>query len=228
MTTIFEEEVTCAVCGSKQTVQEMGSTSSFGSMDLDTRPPPLQRGTMELWVHECTECGFVAPELGTSTEGDGRIVASAAYRAELAKTGRSRQASRFVCRSLLDEAAGELASAGWRRLHAAWVCDDVADVDEAREQRLAALGYFDRARALSAMAMKSVAGGDELLLADLARRSREFERAEAYCAAGLALPEVSAFVTRLLVYERGLVAARDVGCHSVAEVEAPEAKGTVH
>jgi hypothetical protein len=51
VTTIFEEEVTCAVCGSKQTVQEMGSTSSFGAMDLDTRPPPLQRGTMEMWVH---------------------------------------------------------------------------------------------------------------------------------------------------------------------------------
>jgi hypothetical protein len=52
MTTIYEEEVTCAVCGAKQTVQEMGSTSSFGPMDLDTRPPPLQRGTMEMWVHQ--------------------------------------------------------------------------------------------------------------------------------------------------------------------------------
>jgi hypothetical protein len=51
VTTIFEEEVTCAVCGSEQTVQEMGSTSSFGPMDLDTRPPPMQRGTMEMWVH---------------------------------------------------------------------------------------------------------------------------------------------------------------------------------
>ena len=53
MTTIYEEEVTCAVCGAKQTEQEMGSTSSFGPMDLDTRPPPLQRGTMEMRVHVC-------------------------------------------------------------------------------------------------------------------------------------------------------------------------------
>lgn len=76
--------------------------------------------------------------------------------------------------------------------------------------------------------MPSVAGGEELLLADLARRSRAFEQAANYCAAGLALPEVSAFVKRLLVYERELVMARDVGCHSVAEVESPEATGTVH
>ena len=85
MTTIYEEEVTCAVCGAKQTVQEMGSTSSFGPMDLDTRPPPLQRGTMEMWVHECVECGYVAPELEKAVTGDGQVVASADYRAELAQ-----------------------------------------------------------------------------------------------------------------------------------------------
>lgn len=55
MTTIIEEKVTCAVCGMQQTVHEMGSTSSFGAMDLDTRPPPLRRSTMHLWVHECGE-----------------------------------------------------------------------------------------------------------------------------------------------------------------------------
>ena len=45
MTTIFGEEVTCAVCGSKQTVQEIGSTNTFGAMDLDTRPPEMQRSS---------------------------------------------------------------------------------------------------------------------------------------------------------------------------------------
>ena len=55
MTTIIEEKVICAVCGVQQTVHEMGSTSSFGAMDLDTRPPPLRRSTMHLWVHECGE-----------------------------------------------------------------------------------------------------------------------------------------------------------------------------
>ncbi len=55
MTTIIEIDVTCAVCGMKQTVQEMGSTSSFGAMDLDTRPPELRRSTMHFWRHECGE-----------------------------------------------------------------------------------------------------------------------------------------------------------------------------
>jgi len=228
MTTIYEEEVTCAVCGAKQTVQEMGSTSSFGPMDLDTRPPPLQRGTMEMWVHECVECGFVAPELGTAVQGDAQIVASAGYRAELAKAGRVRQASRFVCRSLLEEAARDLVTAGWRRLHAAWVHDDVADVEEAREQRLAALELFERARAQGKLAMKSVAGGDALLLSDIARRAGEFVRALAFCDAGMKIAELPEFVTKLLAFQRDLVLARDAGCHSVAEVEAPAPKGTLH
>ena len=117
MTTIFEEEVICAVCGMKQTVQEMGSTSSFGAMDLDTRPPPLRRSTMSLWVHECGECGYVAPELGEAVERAARIVASADYRVELKSTERVRLANRMVCRSLLEAAAGNLVTAGWRRVY---------------------------------------------------------------------------------------------------------------
>ena len=38
LTMIYEEEVTGAVYGSKQTVEEIGSTNSFGAMDLDNSP----------------------------------------------------------------------------------------------------------------------------------------------------------------------------------------------
>ena len=77
--------------------------------------------------------------------------------------------------------------------------------------------------------MKSVAGGDEVLLADIARRAGEFEQAAEYCAAGLALPEVPAFVTKLLVLEQEFVAARDIGCHRASDAdEAGDPKGTVH
>ena len=227
MTTIFEEEVICAVCGMKQTVQEMGSTSSFGAMDLDTRPPPLRRSTMHLWVHECGECGFVAPELEKTVAGDARIVASADYRAELKCAGRMPLANRMVCRSLLEVAAGEFVTAGWRRLHAAWVCDDANATEEARTQRRAALELFEQARAIGQRAMKSVEGGDEVLLADIARRAGEFERALEYCDAGFALVEVPEFVLKILEYERVLVRARDTSCHSVGEVEETSAR-TVH
>lgn len=228
MTTIFQEEVICAVCGSKQTVNEIGSTNSFGAMDLDTRPPEMRRSTMSHWVHECTECGFVAPELEKSVATDARRVATAEYRSELERSDRVRLANRFVCRALLNEAAGDFASAGWRRLHAAWACDDAEQGEEARVQRMAALALFERGRAGGVPAMKSTAGGDEVLLADLARRAGQFEQALQYCAAGLALPEVPAFVTALLMLEQELVRARDTARHSVDEAEAAPRGGTVH
>jgi hypothetical protein len=112
MTTVFETAVTCAVCGREQSVQEMGSTSSFGPMDLDTRPPPVRRHSLWLWVHECEECGF-------------------------------------VCRSLLDEAAGDLVAAGWRRVHAAWASDDAGHDTEARVQRFEAIGLFEQRLAVA-------------------------------------------------------------------------------
>ena len=78
--------------------------------------------------------------------------------------------------------------------------------------------------------MKSVEGGDEVLLADIARRAAEFEKALQYCDAGLALPEVPAFVRKILGFERGLIVARDTACHNVGEVEetSEDAPGTVH
>lgn len=229
MTTIFENEVTCAVCGAKQTVQELGSTSSFGAMDLDTRPPELQRSTMDHWLHECDECGYVASDLGDADEAGQMTSVWHAYLAELHSTQRPRLANRFVCRSLLDAAAGDRAAAGWRRLHAAWACDDTEQAEEARVQRRAALELFERAKTAGQRVMKSVVGGDAVLLADIARRAGEFEQATEYCAAGLALPELPVFVSKLLALEQELVAARDIGCHRASEAgEAGDTLGTVH
>jgi hypothetical protein len=188
----------------------------------------MRRSTMAYWVHECEECGYVAPELENAAATDAKRVATTDYRQALSRGDRARLANRFVCRALLEEAAGDLGSAGWRRLHAAWACDDADQAEEARVQRLAALGLFERARAQGGRAMKSVAGGDELLLADIARRSGEFERALQYCSAGLALPEVPAFVTSLLMLQQDLVRARDTACHTVAEAEVASSGGTVH
>jgi hypothetical protein len=228
VTTIFEEQVSCGLCGHRQTVNEIGSTNSFGAMDLDTRPPEMRRSTMEYWVHECEECGYVAPELDKTAGTDAKRVATTDYRQALGRCDRAKLANRFVCRALLEEAAGDLASAGWRRLHAAWACDDADQAEEARTQRIAALELFERARAQGARAMKSVAGGDELLLADIARRAGDFERALQYCAAGLALSEVPAFVTSLLMLQQELVRARDTACHTVAEADEAPGGRTMH
>jgi hypothetical protein len=217
MTTVFPKQVTCAVCGREQSVDEMGSTNTFGHMDLDTRPAEMKRSTMEYWVHECGECGFVAGDLEKSAPTDKETVASAGYVAALRSASPAPLANQFVCRSLLDEAAGDLASAGWRRLHAAWVSDDQDSTMEAKALRLAAIELLERSRGAGKPAMAKMVGGDELLLCDLARRSGEFPRALEYCAAGLKL-EVQPFIRQILEFEQKLCAEQDAACHTVGEV----------
>jgi hypothetical protein len=220
VTTICEVEVTCAICGSQQTVREIGSTNAVGPMDLDTRPPQMKRSTLHLWVHECEECGYVAADLGDAAEARQTAPLWHAYLAELNRADRPRVANRFVCRSLFDEAAGEHAAAGWRRLHAAWACDDAEQADEARVQRRAALECFERARAAGQRAEKSMIAGDEMLLADIARRAGEFAQAESYVAAGLAQAGVSSRIAGWLEFQRKLAAERDIGRHTVDEAYA--------
>jgi len=219
MTTMHEEEVGCAVCGSAQMVMELGSTNAFGSMDLDTRPPEMQRSTMGLWVHECESCGFVSQRLEEASESERAVTRSERYQAERKRENRPRLASRFVCRALLREAEGDLLGSGWGRLHAAWACDDEGVTHEARELRLAAVAAFEAARAAGQAVMPRAPGGEELLCTDLLRRSGELERAKEWCEAGLALQAVPEFIRNCLELERRLIVAGDTACHTVGEAE---------
>jgi hypothetical protein len=160
----------------------------------------------------------VAEDLEKKSPSDELAVATSGYRAESGNKSRQPLANQFVCRSILDEAAGDLASAGWRRLHAAWVCDDRQQDAEARQLRLAAIELLERSRAQGKPAMQKMVGGDELLFCDLARRAGEFPRALEYCVAGIAL-DVQPFIRQLLELEQTLCVARDTTCHKVSEVD---------
>ncbi len=63
MTRIFEQEVECCVCQEKSKHMIIGSTNSFGSPDLDTRPPEMKRSTLSLWIQRCPSCGYSSPDL---------------------------------------------------------------------------------------------------------------------------------------------------------------------
>jgi len=59
MTTLFMTSVDCAVCQSKQEITQIGSTNAFGSMDLDMRPPPMQRDTLSSKFINAVPVAFV-------------------------------------------------------------------------------------------------------------------------------------------------------------------------
>ncbi len=80
MTTIVTETVKCGCCGKKSKQRGLGSTNQFGSADLDLRPPPMARDTMEYWLQTCPGCGLVAEDLAAETPAVADLVRSDAYR----------------------------------------------------------------------------------------------------------------------------------------------------
>lgn len=157
MTTFIEAIVTCACCGTATRRSLLGSTNAFGSPDLDTRPPPMQRDTLHTWVQHCGHCGYCAPDLAKAPAGAAGQIADPAYRAVLADARLPMLARRFLA---------------WAHL--------------AVQCRLAALDHQQQART-AGQPMGSPGAVDLALQADLLRRCGRFADTLAATQAGLAL-----------------------------------------
>jgi hypothetical protein len=100
------------------------------------------------------------------------------------------QANHFICDGRIQAASGNFAAAGWSALHAAWVCDDVADTEFGAAEGPRAEGFRRRAIALFGAAkaagqtITEEAAGDMVLMADLHRRLGDFHEVAELCQAG--------------------------------------------
>lgn len=126
MTTLYHEKKRCAVCGAQHEYTSIGSTNAFGSPDLDTRPPEMQRSTIFAWVQRCPKCGFCASNISKASDQAISVIRSEAYHEQLSDPSMPELANSFLCKSIIDETAGDYGSAAWSLIHAAWVCDDEA------------------------------------------------------------------------------------------------------
>lgn len=126
----------------------------------------------------------------------------------------------FSCLSVLSEAAGDLAGAGWASLKAAWACDDEEKRDAARLARSRAIKIFERAREAS-ISFAADKATEQLIIADLLRRSGRFAEANGMCArVEKAGPE--GIILDVLQTERMLVAAADDQAHKIVTEEHPK------
>jgi len=58
MTLPFSRDEVCAVCGAVSEQTGVLSTITFGPPDLDGRPAPLKRATIEWAIHRCPNGGY--------------------------------------------------------------------------------------------------------------------------------------------------------------------------
>ena len=215
MTTFYEDERTCAVCGHTSTHTVLMSSSAFGAPDLDTRPPPLLRFTLPMQVQCCPSCGYCARDVAQASATARAVVARSDYRAQLRDERFTYLANMFLCQSMILEAEGNHADAGWAALRAAWHCDD-----EGEEHDVAAALCRRRAAALFAEARRrghpfaESPEAEAAVLADVLRRSGRFAEAQAAAERGLAR-RPSGEVERVLRFQRHLCRQRDTGLYTV-------------
>jgi hypothetical protein len=143
------------------------------------------------------------------------VVVSDSYRSQLHDPFYPDLANRFLCNAIVNIASGDDGDAGWGCVCAAWVCDDEGAVDAARVCRARAADYFREAEEFDDEFLPDMAQRCALV-ADLLRRSRQYDAAELAYAEGLAAGAEEP-LRSVLRFGLELVERDDDGCHSVAE-----------
>ncbi len=163
-------EIKCRVCGELSPHNVLTSTNSFGSPDLDLRPPQMRRGTMPYWVQKCPYCGYVATSIKEGTRATRDYLKTDNYRNAGGRSFRSALAQKFYQQYLICILDGKTEDAFYAALHAAWACDDSQDRENAVYCRNLALEKIGRL-----LEAKRDNETFTLLKCDLLRRAGRFE-----------------------------------------------------
>jgi hypothetical protein len=215
MTTFAEQSVACGNCGHVFTHHTLGSTYVFGSPDLDTRPPELQRSTMHAWIQRCPSCGYCSRDVAEFDHRLRPVLESAEYRSQLTDAVYPELTCTFICAGMLAEAAGRQADAGWAYLHAAWTLDDANKDELAKIWRGRAadkiLGVLNDGQLFA-----DQPGASEAIVTDCLRRVGRGAEALQVVERGLSQNYEDA-VHKILTFERALIQRGDTGRHLVKE-----------
>lgn len=174
MSTIGLMNKVCAVCGKESEYSVLNSTNTFGSPDLDLRPPEMRRSTMHIWIQECPFCGYISKDVTDETSVTKELLSSERYLNCDGHDFKSDLSRQFYKNYMINMEDGNLEDA-FSAIHcAAWACDDAQDLANAKLCRTLAIFLLDRLIKKHAFDTKEE---DYIIIkADLLRRSGCFER----------------------------------------------------
>jgi len=187
MTTTVQNKVKCSVCRRKSSHTSVVSTNSFGSPDLDTRPPEMQRSTMQYWIERCPNCGYCTTDLSKSSVTVKKIIKNKEYINQLNNKRFPSLANSFLCYSIIQQSEKDFNGATWSVIHAAWVCDDAFRDEEAVFCRKLAIELLNLAEQISEGEVIDNAEKESnfVLKIDLMRRARDFGNAQELLSANM-------------------------------------------
>lgn len=205
----------CAVCGTGSRQPAFRPNPPEQAPDLDLRPGEPVRSTMARWLQQCPGCGYAAPDITRAHPAAAAAVAAAPFRALLAEAAHPPLARRFLAWAHVLEETGAMHAGAEATLHAAWVADDLAKSDLAREWRLDAVALWRGGPRLDAE--------QTVRVIDALRRAEAWDDAAA-TAEALSRTRPPEAVMQVVSLEARLIAARDAGRHTVASALPPPAR----
>ena len=205
----------CGNCGHVFTHHTLASTYAFGSPDLDTRPPELQRSTMHAWIQRCPSCGYCARDVAEFDNRLRPVIDGAGYRSQLADARYPELSSTFICAAMLAEAGERQADVGWAYLHAAWTLDDANNDELAGVWRGRAADKF-LAVLNDGQLFAEQPGASDAIVTDCLRRSSRGTEALQVIERGLS-QSYEDVIHKILAFERALIQRGDTGRHLIKE-----------
>lgn len=173
MTTISEEATVCGVCREESRQYVIGSTSAFGAPDLDLRPPPVERDTLDIAIQKCPSCGYCAGDISLGEPAWRSFLDRRSYRLLATEESINDVSRRYLCAAHLARATGRMAEAGWLALRAAWACDDEGDESNGVRCRNQAYEVWIDAR-VNGDTFAGDADTEICIMADILRRAGRF------------------------------------------------------
>lgn len=207
MTTYDTQTLRCYCCGRTSEHSVLMSTNSFGSRDLDQRPPQMMRSTMASWLQECPSCGYVAADIKTGDAKVQSFVGTPAFQALCAASSPDPAVRRFMVRAVIETHNGDMESAFTHTLSAAWIADDRGRSSEAAALRLRAAAYIEGTAASL---------DTRLVLLDVLRRASNWEAAEALVDQ-LAAAKLEDPYAAIVSFHRSKIERRDSCCYTIAD-----------
>ncbi len=205
MTTLHSTTKKCINCGYMNRYQVVGSTIALDSPDLDTRPAPLQRETIEYGVERCSNCNYASGDIEEKIKFDANILKSEQY-IKVLKSSYPELAKSYMLASIIKESVNDYIAAGMLMLNACWVLDD--NKIDAKRTRIVTAKLFEKSELNETIRM---------IMIDLYRRAEDFLKAKEL------IKETYNYIEdglhkRILLCEEKLVNNADSSCHSCSEI----------
>jgi len=220
MTRPFIANIRCAVCQEENQHELVASTNACGWPDLDTRPPEMERSTIDSWVQRCPHCGYCGSEIAKASAKAKVVVKGDKYRSQLESADSPGLANSFLCEAMIARRKGRLREAAWATIHAAWACDDSGHIDPARTCRMKAIDLISDATS-KGVKLSEEDGADVAITVDLLRRCGQFDEAERLIESRI--DSISRdVIAGMLRHQRRLIAERDTLCHTIGQAMGEE------